>query len=268
MAFWGSSFSFNGIPCDDFDLMLYDVGNTEQGEGRFASPVKIVEEVLPNRWKPYFYGVERDDKLEVQMVFGVNQRRVDEGSFLGRDELEAVATWLTGQEEYLWLEIDQPDLEYVRYKVICTGLDIVEYGDVPWALEAEFTCDSAYAYMYPQTFSYDVDGAMEIYFRNESSLGGYYYPEIEWCPTSGGGDFSLQNVTDSGRTTKFTDVPASIKSIVVDNDRGIITNDQDLNIYPYFNFKFFRLTRGVNDLIVTGTGTLNISCEFPVNMGG
>lgn len=37
MAFWGNSFVFNDIPCDDYDLMLYDVGSTAQGSGNFAS---------------------------------------------------------------------------------------------------------------------------------------------------------------------------------------------------------------------------------------
>lgn len=51
MAFWGNSFVFNDIPCDDYDLMLYDVGSTAQGSGNFASGVSIIEETLPSRYK-------------------------------------------------------------------------------------------------------------------------------------------------------------------------------------------------------------------------
>ena len=29
MSFWGHSFTFNGIPCEYYDLMLYNIGNNE-----------------------------------------------------------------------------------------------------------------------------------------------------------------------------------------------------------------------------------------------
>ena len=63
MAFLGNYFVFNDIPCDDYDLMLYDVGSTAQSSGNFASGVSIIEETLPSRYKPHFYGVKFDKKL-------------------------------------------------------------------------------------------------------------------------------------------------------------------------------------------------------------
>ena len=98
-------------------------------------------------------------------------------------------------------------------------------------------------------------------------MNGYYYPEIEIeMPT--GGDFSIINDTDGGRISGFSSVPESVTKIHVDNDHCLITNNQDLNIYPYFNMKFFRLKRGYNNLRVTGNGVLRLICEFPVNPGG
>lgn len=67
---------------------------------------------------------------------------------------------------------------------------------------------------------------------------------------------------------KFTDIPTSVSAISVDNDRCIINSDNDINLYPYFNFKFFRLVKGLNQLKVSGKGTLRIVCEFPINVGG
>lgn len=48
---------------------------------------------------------------------------------------------------------------------------------------------------------------------------------------------------------------------------GIYTN-MDLNLYPYFNFEFFKLVCGDNLLEVVGNCMLEIQCEFPVNVGG
>lgn len=267
MAFWGRTFVFNGIPCDDFDLMLYDIGSNTQGAGTFASTVSVVEETLPRRWKPYLYGVTYSNKLQFSMVFGVNQRRIDTGRFLDRYELEAIASWLTGQNQYMWLEVEQPDLEYVRYRCMISDLKIVEFGNIPWALQASVTCDSPYAYLYPQTFEFDVSGSRQVVFYNESSHNGFYMPKLE-IDLKRGTSFTVRNLSDGNRQFSFSGLPSSISKISVDNDLCIITDDQEINIYPHFNMKFFRLVKGENILYISGNGTLRLICEFPVNVGG
>lgn len=267
MAFWGNSFVFNDIPCDDYDLMLYDVGSTTQSSGNFASGVSVIEETLPSRYKPHFYGVKFDKKLEFTIVFGVNQKRLDSEKYLDRYELETIAFWLTGHDKYMWLEVEQEDLEYVRYRCIISNLEIVEHGNIPWALKATVICDSPYAYLYPQVFEYNISGTQTVDFYNESSHNGYFMPQLE-IETSAGGNFTIVNQSDGNRTFAFKNLPSSVKKIAVDNDRCIISNDQDLNIYPYFNFRFLRLIKGENRLKITGNGVLRIICEFPVNVGG
>ena len=267
MAFWGKAFIFNEYPCEEFELMLYDVGGDTQGGGAFASTVSIIEEVVGNRWKPYFYGVRYEKKLEMEIVFGVNQRRLDAEKYLDRYEIDEIASWLTGHDGYRWLEIEQEDMEYIRYRCIISDLSIVSYGHIPWAMKATIICDSPYGYLYPQEFEYEIDGETEFEFVNESSHNGYYMPMVEIRP-AGGNTFSIQNMTDGGRTMTFTNLPETVGSITVDCDTCVITNDRDLNLYQYFNFQYLRLARGYNTIKATGNGTLIIRCEFPINAGG
>lgn len=267
MAFWGSKFIFNDFPCEEFGLMLYDIGNETQGEGTFASTVSIVEEVVGTRWKPWLYGVRYEKKLEMEIVFGVDEKRLDQGKYLDRYEIDEIASWLTGHDKYHWFEIEQADMEYVRYHCMVSNLSIVSYGNIPWAMKATLICDGPYAYLYPQEFTYTVDGTQEIEFLNESSHNGYYMPIID-IEMTGGGTISITNETDNGRTLKLTNVPASVQSIHIDNDTCVITDDADVNLYPYFNFKFLRLVRGYNTLTIKGNCTLTIRCEFPINAGG
>lgn len=267
MAFWGKAFVFNDFPCEEFGLMLYDIGNETQGEGTFASTVSIVEEVVGARWKPWFYGVRYEKKLQMDIIFGVDERRLDKEKYLDRYEIDEIASWLTGHDKYLWLEIEQEDMEYVRYHCMISELSIVSYGNIPWAMKASVICDSPYAYLYPQEFTYAINGTQTIEFLNESSHNGYYMPILE-IKMNGGGSISITNETDKGRTFKLTNVPAAASDILVNNDTCVITNNADLNLYPYFNFKFFRLVRGYNTLSITGNCTLTIRCEFPINAGG
>ena len=127
MAFWGKAFVFNDFPCEEFGLMLYDIGNETQGEGTFASTVSIVEEVVGARWKPWFYGVRYEKKLQMDIIFGVDERRLDKEKYLDRYEIDEIASWLTGHDKYLWLEIEQEDMEYVRYHCMISELSIVSY---------------------------------------------------------------------------------------------------------------------------------------------
>ena len=266
MAFYGKKFIFNSVPCEAYELEIYDINSSDQNGGVFASTTSVVEDIVANRWKPYFYGIKYDKKLAIEMIFGVNQRRIDEGRFLDRYEIDSIATWLTGHDEYLWLCIDQPDLCQCRYKCMCNELSLITYGNIPTALRATFICDSPFAYQYPQEFTYEISGTRTIDFYNKSSLNGYYMPNIEIVQN--GGTFSIKNTSDDDRVFSLTGYPSSVSHVYVDNDHGVITNDQNINLYPYFNYKFFRLKKGFNQLQITGSGTLIIKCAFPVNAGG
>lgn len=266
MAFYGCSFSFNGIPCDDYDLMMYDVGGSVSEEDEFGSNVEIIEEQVGNRWRPQFYGARFKDKLAVELIFGVNQDRLDEGRYLDRHEINEITTWLTGHDEYMWLEIHQEDMEHVRYRCMITELTMVHYGLIPWALSALAVCDSPYAYLYPDERSYNISGTTTIDYSNESAYNGFYRPKFELTLPSGG-DFSIVNESDKDRKFELKGVPAGASRIYIDNDTFVITDDGGINLYPNFNYKFFRLVRGNNHLQVSGTGTLKIISEFPVNVG-
>lgn len=267
MAFWGSSFIFDDIPCEQFDLMIYEVGGLEDDEAAFASSGEIVEETVGRRWKPYFYSVKQEKKLEFEIVFGVNQRRIDSGRYLDRYEIAEVAAWLTGHTSYKWLMIDQEDMEHVRYRCMITSLSSITYGNLPWAMRATITCDSPYAYMPEYVEEHLIDGSQTVMFNNVSSINGYYYPIIEFLP-DGGQDLFIENITDRNRTFSLIDIPESISLVTIDNDRCIISNDQDLNLYANCNYRFLRLKRGYNHLNIIGNGTLRIRCVFPIDIGG
>lgn len=265
--FWGKSFSFNGIPCEDFDLMLYHIGGNSHSAGKFASGVSIVEERLPSRWKPIFYGTKNDNKLEFTIVFGANPERATAKKSLDRYELEAIANWLTGHNEYLWLGIEQDDLEYARYRCIITNLEMIEYGMMPWALKANVVCDGPYAYLYPQTYEYEITDKATLHFFNESGHVGYYMPILEIVGCSS--DFRIINHSDNNREFVISGLVGAPKDFYVDNDLGIMTcSDSLINPYEHFNFNFFRLVNGDNYLEIKGNCTLRITCEFPVNVGG
>ena len=266
MSFFGKTFIYNNISCQAYDLMLYDIGGGSEEQQDFASTVSIEEETVGSHWKPYFYGVKYEDRLSFELTFGVVPRRLEKQKFLDRYELNAVSKWLTGHKQYLYLDIEQTDMCYVRYRAIITKLSVVSYSQIPWALRATVECDSPYAYTTPMVTTQAINGSATINLFNQSALNDYFWPEMTIAQS--GGTFSIINTSDNNRATTFTDLPGGTGLITVSNDHCIISCENGLNLYPYFNQNFLRLVSGNNILNVTGTGTLTITCEFPINVGG
>lgn len=267
MAFWGHRFIFDGIPCETYDLMLYDIGKETQGDTSFAHTVTIEEEAVGNRWRPLFYGVKYEKKLEFSMVFGVDLQRIEQNQYLDRSELDAIATWLAGHDRYKTLEIDQVDMHGIYYKCIIDDLQVISFGNIPYALKATVVCDGPYAYKAPAEQIYNVNGNTTVTFFNESSHNGYLYPNVEIIPNSQG-DISIINLSDSNREFRFDDIPDGVSLLFVNNDTMVITGVGITNPYKHFNFNFLRLKRGENKLRLSGNFQLKLHYEFPVCPGG
>ena len=233
MAFWGTEFFFDGRSCAEFGLMVYEFGSTKPGDTNFASPGAIISDTSQTRYQSFFYGIKHDKPLEFKLVFGANPEFEIHQYPLDRMMIASISAWLTGHQSQKWLEICQPDMARVRYKCVISDLELVTYASMPWAFSCIVTCDSPYAYMYPQTHTIHVDGRSTYSLFNESSYNGYYYPVvyIRDIVQDDGDDtksFSITNLTDNGRTLQLTSLPTSVDHVRIDNDHQIIMNDRDV----------------------------------------
>lgn len=267
MAFWGTEFIFDGIPCSEYGLMVYHFGSNGQDDVSFQNG-EIVEDRIPGRYDALTYGLVQNQSLEYTLVFGANMESMDANESIDRYEVETIAAWLTGYKTRKWLTIIQDDMESFRYRCFISELKLITYGDMPWAFSCRVSCDSPFAYSLPEEYSYTVNGEDEVILFNRSSFNGFYRPKLEIAIHSGS-SVSIQNLSDGNRTFQFSSLPGG-KSLVIyiDNKNQVITNNMDLNLYPYFNMKFMRLVRGDNILKIKGNATVKFICEFPVNIGG
>lgn len=267
MAFWGCEFVFDGVPCSEYGMMIYNFGSEGQDDVNFQAG-EIIEERIAGRFDALTYGLVQNGSLTYTLVFGANMDSIDCYSPLDRYDVEAIAAWLTGHNSRKWLEICQSDMETVRFKCMISELKLITYGDMPWAFSCTVSCDSPFAYTMPHIYTYDVNGEMTVRLFNRSSYNGYYRPKIR-ISLNGDGNISIINVTDDNREFKFTNLPTPNSLVVdIDNHNQMITNNANLNIYPNFNNKFMRLLRGDNTLKISGKAQVKFICEFPVNVGG
>jgi hypothetical protein len=245
--------------------MLYDLG-APSGEqsGDFTSARTPIEDRTVFRYKPLFYGFAPSEPLKFKLTFGADMASIDKGVHLDRRDMAAVAAWLTDVSGYKILEVEQPDLECIRYKALIMNLRYTVVGGLPWAFVAEVQCDSPFAYLAPERFDFDVKGTLAVNFEIRADCR-FYRPSLK-IETTGAG-FSIVNRSDGDRKIEFTGLSPPLQ-ITLDNENEILTCDSGLNLYPRFNFNFFRLVRGLNRLEFAGNGAVTLFCEFPVNVGG
>jgi phage-related protein len=266
MAFWGCEFVFDGLPCSEYGLMIYDFGTEIQGDASFQ-PGDVEEDRTARRYDTLMYGLTQNKSLEYTLVFGANTDSVDVGESLDRFEIEAIAAWLMGHDSRKWLAIVQDDMETFRYKCFISDLRLITYGNMPWAFSCRVSCDSPFAYTFPEKYEFSVAGTLSANLYNRSSYNGFFKPDIE-LDLSGTESLSIINNSDGGRVFAFSGLPpGETLTIHIDNKNQIITNSLGLNLYPNFNYNFFRMRRGDNQITINGTGKVKFICEFPVNIG-
>lgn len=258
-------FTFAGESSAMYGLMIYDFGGVGQTDVSFGNQASIVEMRTNSRIQPIHFGVNYNGTpLQFKLVFGAERP-------LDRYEMQDVALWLTGHQQYQWMSIDQSDLDRIEFKCLITQLTPLTHGWLPYAFEATVVCDCPYGYGPEWTMQYHIDGETEILFRNESSVREYIKPIVRYdtqslARTSG---FEIVNHSDNDRSFRFETIPDSITSVTVDNENRIIScSENGYNLYDSFNMNFFRLVHGDNYLTVRGNGTLTISGRFLFNVAG
>lgn len=260
MSFYGTSFIFDGIPCEEFGLMLYDLDSHEQEDGTIGTSVNISEDRLWGNPIPIHYGTSENEALTIKLICVVpeNNKR------LTRFDIAKVAGWLK-TPSYRILKIVQPDMDMYFYKCIFTELVPIKIGLETIGIEATALCDGPYAYMASGQLESTCNGTSSILIRNHSNVNRYCYPKV--VLSTNGGNVSIINETDNNREMKIENLPLKDFVIDIDGNTGIIKAQDDTNMYQYFNFNFPRLLRGDNKLKLSGNFTMTVNCEFLMDIG-
>ena len=124
MSFNARTFIFDGVPCEEYGLMLYYFDNPSTRESSVGTNVDIMETRLNRSTKPIFYGTTMNEPMQFSMTFGSLEP-------MTKYEVDLVSGWLTGHSEYKWLEIIQDDLADVRYKCFINNLNEVTVPPSP-----------------------------------------------------------------------------------------------------------------------------------------
>ncbi len=279
------AFSFDGVPCDKYGLMIYFIDDSSNRELSLGTDVTMIEDRLSKRIDPISYGVNMNQSLSFPLTFGST-------STLTEDEVDAILEWLTGHQQYKWLELydyenycdpetKQPAIDKTpqykqirtRYRCHINQVQTEYINGLPFAFSATVECDGPFGYVYPPSeFIYSAgNSSSTVTLDNLSSYNGYLYPQMRLEFSGEVKKLSIVNITDNNREFSIdaSEMENGLQNMIVsiDNQNGIIVveNRTNINLYPYFNKKFFRLVKGENELKFNtdnGNCTIVLSCEW------
>lgn len=192
-----TSFIFDDVPSEDYGLQIYFFEDQDQ-DLDFGTKSDIVETRIPKRLTPIHYGVNLNSSMSFPLTFGSLDPLDDY-------DVDSIIGWLTGHQEYKYLEFVDKD-HLVRYKCIINNLKVVHVRGLPFAFKCDVECDSQFSYEPPQIYNYSVDGEKEIDFLNRSSNNGYIYPKVELKLANDCTLLSIINESDNDREFLFNNI--------------------------------------------------------------
>lgn len=224
MAFQGNKFIFDGIPGEQYGLMLANINNANQDAGKIGGTWKVHEDRIARRSVGLDYGVTANDPLS----FPITTVAMEDNRHFDRNDIAAVAGWLTGHQSFKKLVILQDDMEDVYYKCRITQLEAVEVGMRVVGFTATVTCDGPYAYRStaPQMIVGSPNGSPSTYF-NPSNVNDYFYPSMLLAGVVG--DVSIIDIDDGNRELRLVDLPPSTTTIRKSVDSGVAVRMDDVS---------------------------------------
>jgi len=269
--FYGSTFIFDNIPSENYNLCILDFEQTGgQGDSPAGSESKIYQTWLYRKPKPYFYGKSFETPLSFDFTIG----RFDPITGIDRGLIER---WLLGRNTYLPLQICQDDIADVYFNVMFTSATNKYIGNIHQGITLNAECDAPFGFAKEKTYSCDVDGDglitnLSFTFDNQSDDTDYLYPSIVFQTNDIGTSVSLTNTTDDGRVFEFGgagyDPITANETITINNYNQSIVSDSGLKRLSKFNKKWFRLLPGLNSLeLVGGLISFEITYKFPRKIG-
>jgi hypothetical protein len=271
-------FTFAGQSASMFGMFLCDVGSNKHGDIAFGNIANIRDSRSVSRVAPIHYGVRYNDTpLSFPLIFGSNREK-------DRYEMQEIAQWLTGYQDYQWLSIEQPDLEHIQFRCLVQRLTPISVRWVPVAFEAKIICDCPYGYSYPFEKTYSINGETKARFYNDSTCREKLYPTTHISLAAGCTTFAVTNET-TGETMRFESLPGGGVSFTVDNDHCVIVGGDTIGVNPVnreddpygkittyplydgFNFQFLSFVPGDNILTFEGTGRVTFSGRYLYNVG-
>lgn len=246
--------SYDGISCQDFGLMVVQIGSSGMTSTRFGFNRTINEESVRGNETPYYYGYD-NEPYQFSITFAKR------GEWTDLEKINVVK-WLYKKGYKSFVSNDNTDITY--YCMPTGEANFYDNGCGEGYVTLTMRCNSPYGYLPKQILDFTIEiSPTTITIVNDSGVNENYYPYLE-VTVNEGTSFSLNNLQDSRDAFAFDNLYEGEK-IYIDNERKTIqTSEAGVFRMNNFNKRWLRLLPGINQIEVTGLVTLHFEMQFPV----
>jgi hypothetical protein len=261
MSSYHTSFSYlNQNSYDDFDLQIVHFESGDSGEVDSYLSQEAVYTDSPRGTKRTMYGTRYNSVALLQITV----MRPD-GSEFGIEKTREINKWLTGSNQYSWMDLYVGD--EVKYRMHCFVQDIKPYKIDSRIVGFVITAESSSPWCYSslQTVSQTFNDNTTIEINNQSD-DLYTYTGLRTVFESKmKQSLTIANNT-IGETTRIDGLAAN--EVITLSENMFITSDNTSRIFGNdFNWQWMPLVPGENTITVTGSCTIKFEWREPRKVG-
>lgn len=259
MAFFATSFQFDGVPSETYNLKISGIDASSISRTMGSSAMNVLSQKIFRRPKPYLLGMTPSSVLSFEIEI-TSPEEIDAETY------QLIQRWLFSSRKYKKLLIFQEDMQGVYLNCIFNDPKTIRIGNKIIGFTATVECDSPFSWEFPKSVTYTYTAPVidsTVIFNNRSDdYGNYLYPSLVLTVNNFGGSVTITNSDDENRIFSFTSLSAS-EILTIDNDLETIVSSTGLKRLSNFNKHFLRLVPGLNHLRLQGQlGNMVMTTQF------
>ena len=261
MAFWATSFIFDGVPSEMFNLFLISEDGSGVLENTGSNSVELYTQTVYRRAKPYLFGTQQTPVLTFTLCFASLKP-------ISAIEQQSIQRWLFGQNKYKKLQIMQCDMYDIYFNCFLNNPRLTTVGNYAYSFKCDVQCDAPWAWEFEKNKNYGpYTGAGTLIFNNLSDDNYYMKPVWTIALDDNTDSFQLNNLTDNSSCSFDNLLPNEV--ITIDSDRGIIKSSTGLLRVGNMSGTLPRLVPGINEIQVVGdVSNINIKYQNARKVSG
>lgn len=240
--FSATYFTYDGVFSGEYGLMIADFDVEPVVETAAFSPV--LNAIKPADSHRFFHGGIKYDTPPTHRFSVISEQAIPD--VLRRE----ILAWLVGRNEFKKFKVHQPDLEDYYYNCVFTDVDIIYINTRCHGFRVTANFDSPYARGESTVIKIPGGAPSAIVTVDSDVVDGYVYPIVEFY----GDGITIVNETDNGRNFGILRQSPS-GQWRIDNELRRITFNGSASSFALGRLGgkvWFRLRRGINDLMLVG----------------
>jgi len=264
IAFTAFNFIYDDVPTEHHGLVITNINGGGESISSSGSQITPISDHVFRDPVHHLLAIDQGEPLQFEIEL-TSQKAKD------RFEVASIARWLTEQDDYKKLQIDQFDLKNVYFNCLFTNMSNIYYQNNAFSFRCTVVCDAPWAWEWEKTrkWSFKNLSVNTDKIFNTSSSKNLLKPIVGFTLAGSNTSFSIVNKSMNDLTMSFTDLLVGEKVYIDCRTYEVKSLSRpDIYIIDKFNKKFLGFKQGMNVLEFRGlVDDVTIKYQYALKVG-